>query len=159
MMAPVLAESSPAELISRDPGSYRDPSGFVYRRDGQLLRQVNTSFAADWDALVASGFLTELVERGFLVPFRTVDTALAADPSRVHAVIAPEPIDLISYPYEWTFGELHDAALRTLDIQQAAQAAGFTLKDASAFNIQFLRGKPVLIDTLSFEVAKPGAPW
>jgi SAM-dependent methyltransferase len=160
MMSPVLAESGPAtDTIIRDPGSYRDPSGFVYRRDGQLLRQVNVSFAADWDALVASGFLTDLVERGLLVPFRTVDTALAADPSRVHAVIAPEPIDLISYPYEWTFGELQDAALLTLEIQQAAQSVGFTLKDASAFNIQFLRGKPVLIDTLSFEVAKPGAPW
>lgn len=159
MMAPVLAEPSPSETIIRDPGSYRDPSGFVYRRNGQLLRQVNASFAADWDALVASGFLTDLVERGLLVPFRTVDTALAADPARVHAVIAPEPIDLISYPYEWTFGELQDAALRTLEIQQVAQAAGFTLKDASAFNIQFLRGKPVLIDTLSFEVAKPDAPW
>jgi SAM-dependent methyltransferase len=160
MMAPVLAESRPpSDTIIRDPGSYRDPSGFVYRRDGQLLRQVNVSFATDWDALVTSGFLTDLVERGLLVPFRTVDTTLGADPSRVHAVIAPEPIDLISYPYEWTFGELQDAALRTLEIQQVAQAAGFTLKDASAFNIQFLRGKPVLIDTLSFEVAKPDAPW
>jgi len=158
-MTPVVAESAVPSSTIRDPGSYRDPSGFVYRRDGRLLRQIDASFATHWDALLASGFLTDLVERGWLIPFEPVDAALAAEPADVHAVIAPEPIDFISYPYEWTFGQLQDAALLTLDIQAAAQKAGFTLKDASAYNIQFRHGRPILIDTLSFEVATPGAPW
>jgi SAM-dependent methyltransferase len=158
-MTPALAESTIPSSITREPSSYRDPSGFVYRRDGRLLRQVDTSFATHWDTLLASGFLTDLIERGWLIPFETVDAALAAEPAAAHAVIAPEPIDFISYPYEWTFGQLQDAALLTLDIQAAAQKAGFTLKDASAYNIQFRGGRPILIDTLSFEVATPGAPW
>ena len=142
----------------RDPASYRDPSGFVYRRDGRLLRQVNSSYAPHWDALVERGFLTDLVDRGVLIPHEPVDTSLAAE-SGAHAVIAPEPVSFVSYPYEWTFGELRDAALLTLEAQRLAMEAGFTLKDASAYNVQFRRGRPILIDTLSFETAKPGEPW
>jgi hypothetical protein len=145
--------------VVRDPGSYRDPSGFVYQRDGRLLRQVNRSFATHWDRLRSSGFLTDLVERGWLVPFEDAPLDLAAEPASAHAVIAPLPIEFVSYPFEWTFSELQDAALRTLELEAAARRAGFTLKDASADNIQFWRGSPVLIDTLSFEVVEPGAPW
>lgn len=145
--------------VERDPGSYRDPSGFVYRRDGRLLRQVNVSYADHWDALTRSSFLIGLVERGRLLPFEVVDRAEAADPAAAHAIIAPTPLEFVSYPYEWTFGQLQDAALLTLDLQAAAQEAGFVLKDASAFNIQFVRGRPVLMDTLSFEIAVPGSPW
>ena len=153
------ADTAAPASTTRDPGSYRDPSGFVYRRDGRLLRQVNRSYATHWDALLSNGFLTDLVARGWLIPFEVVDPALAADPAVAHAVIAPDPVDFISYPYEWTFGQLQDAALLTLDIQAAAQKAGVSLKDASAFNIQFHHGRPILIDTLSFEMATPGAPW
>jgi hypothetical protein len=108
---------------------------------------------------VASGFLGRLQAKGWLVEHEVVDGALAADPDRVVAVLRPGPVDFISYPYEWTFGQLRDAALLTLDLQAAADAAGFTLRDASAYNVQFHRGRPLLIDTLSFEPAKPDAPW
>ena len=143
----------------RDPGSFRDPSGFVYARDGVLLRQINASFAADWDDLVASGLLTTLQERGLLVAHETAPIDAAAAPETAHAVIRPERIDFISYPYEWSFGMLRDAALLTLDAQALAFEQGFTLRDATAYNVQFRRGRPVLIDTLSFERAEEGAPW
>jgi SAM-dependent methyltransferase len=142
----------------RDPASYRDPSGFVYRRDGRLLRQINASYAPHWDALVQRGFLTELIGRGLLIPHEPVELSAAAEPG-AHVVIAPEPVSFLSYPYEWTFGELRDAALLTLEAERLAIEAGFTLKDASAYNVQFRRGRPILIDTLSFESAKPGEPW
>ena len=74
-------------------------------------------------------------------------------------MIAPEPLGFVSYPYEWSFGMLRDAALLTLRAQTAAAADGFTLRDASAYNVQFENGKPILIDTLSFERAEPGEPW
>jgi SAM-dependent methyltransferase len=157
-MTPAVADPPNGSTV-RDPGSFRDPSGFVFRRDGRLLRQVNRRYADHWDALVASGFLTGLVEAGLLIPFETLDAGASADPAIAHALIAPEPVDFVSYPYEWTFSQLRDAALLTLDIQARAQKAGFTLKDASAYNVQFHRGRPVLIDTLSFETATPGAPW
>ena len=76
-----------------------------------------------------------------------------------HAVIQPEPIEFLSYPYEWTFGELREAALLTLDIQLEAMAAGWTLKDASAYNIQFRDARPIHIDSTSFEPLEEGSPW
>jgi hypothetical protein len=74
-------------------------------------------------------------------------------------VIRPELIPFISYPYEWCFGQLRAAAIVTLDLQLGALEHGMVLKDASAFNIQFRAGRPVLIDTLSFELYREGEPW
>jgi len=66
---------------------------------------------------------------------------------------------MVSYPWEWSFGMLRDAALLTLDVQAEAAAVGFGLRDASAFNVQFDRGRPILIDTLSIAPTEPDAPW
>ena len=82
----------------------------------------------------------------------------AFDPESAHAVIRPDAIPFISYPYEWCFGQLKAAALRTLEIQQLANAAGFTLRDASAYNIQFVGTNPVLIDSLSFAPLRSRRP-
>jgi hypothetical protein len=68
-------------------------------------------------------------------------------------------VEFVSYPYEWAFGQLKDAALLTLELQERALARGFTLRDASAYNVQFVRGRPLFIDTLSFEPRDEGAPW
>lgn len=76
-----------------------------------------------------------------------------------YKIIQPERVPFISYPYEWSFSQLKDAALATLSIQRRALKAGMSLKDASAYNIQFVRGKATLIDTLSFEIYKEGQPW
>lgn len=75
------------------------------------------------------------------------------------SVIRPRAIDFISHPYEWCFSQLRDAALLTLDLQSRALDAGMRLKDASAYNIQFDAGRPILIDSLSFERAEPTEPW
>jgi len=145
--------------IQRDPGSYRDPGGFVYRRDGVLYRQIGPSVIGDWQGFVESGLAGKLVASGKLIGYEPADLALAARPEDAAAVIRPEPIDFISYPYEWTFGELKDAALLTLDIELEALAAGWTLKDATAYNVQFRGGTPILIDSLSFEPHEDGTPW
>jgi len=68
-------------------------------------------------------------------------------------------VPFISYPYEWSFSQLKAAALATLEIQKRALAFGMSLKDSSAYNIQFVHGKPILIDTLSFEMYQEGLPW
>ncbi len=74
-------------------------------------------------------------------------------------MILPEQLSFVSYPYEWCFSQLKDAALATIKIQKRALEFGMTLKDSSAYNIQFIDGKPVLIDTLSFDVYQEGLPW
>ena len=76
-----------------------------------------------------------------------------------HAVLQPDRVGFISYPYEWSFGQLQDAAGLTLEIQQRSLARGFTLRDSSAYNVQFRGGRPLFIDTLSFEPLEEGKPW
>jgi hypothetical protein len=139
-------------------GSFRDPSGFVYTRDGTLLRQVNAGFRQTFEAFLASGLCDELVREGLLVAHERVGLEYSATPD-AYAVLRPERLPFISYPYEWSFGQLQDAAALTLQIQERALRKGFTLRDSSAYNIQFQGGRPVFIDTLSFEPWEEGKPW
>lgn len=139
-----------------ETSSFRDNAGFVYWEDGRLLRQVSEPYRQTWEALLKSGILKDLQLDGLLVEH--TDAGVQPQPGVV-AKIAPDPIPLISYPYEWCFSQLKDAALLTLEIQKRALGAGFSLKDASAYNVQFLRGKPIFIDTLSFEPYEEGRPW
>src|SRR6185312_5465000 len=134
---------------ARSGASFRDPSGFIFVRDGVVFRQVNVASQASPTLLVDGGLYGTLADAGLLIPHQNVDVSLAAEPGAV-AVLKPEIVRTISYPYEWCFSQLRDAALATLRIQQIAIEHGMTLRDASAFNIQFHRGRPVLIDSLSF---------
>ena len=142
----------------RVPGSYRDPSGFVFRHEGVLYRQINTSFADDWAVFDTSGLHRALIDGGLLVADKPAALELAPEPGAV-AVIQPDEIEFITHPFEWSFSQLKDAALLTLKAQAMAGEHGMTLRDASAYNIQFRDGQPVLIDTLSFERAASDQPW
>ncbi|HYO67091.1 MAG TPA: hypothetical protein VEU33_13530, partial [Archangium sp.] len=156
-----------AERAARSPGasgplleaaSFRDPSGFVFRREGIVYRQVNDSYREDFALLQGSGLHAELVQAGQLIPHEEVDLGLAAAPG-AHKVLRPRQLPFVSYPYEWSFSQLQDAALLTLDVQEKALARGLSLKDASAYNVQLVDGRPMLIDTLSFEKYEEGRPW
>ena len=144
--------------MSQHPGSFRDPSGSVFIHGEKLYRKINLSYKEDYDALVGSGLYQRLVREGLLLPHQGVDHFLHNDPN-LFKVIQPEFLPFISHPYEWCFSQLKDAALATLTIQRVALEYGFTLKDASAYNIQFKDGKPILIDTLSFKRYVEGEAW
>jgi hypothetical protein len=143
---------------TRDRGSFRDPSGFVFFSDGIAYRQVNASCADAFRALMHSGLYDELMKAGLLVGHEEVALRLPGAPP-AHAVLRPDQIPFISYPYEWCFSQLKAAALLTLDIQRRALARGLVLRDASAYNVQFVGGRPVFIDTLSFGPYVEGEPW
>ena len=146
--------------MSSDPlsASFRDPAGFLFRRDGRLYRQVNQAARADYDRLMTSGLYQRLVKEKLLIPHQEVDV-LPANASLCYKILEPQPVPFISYPYEWGFSQYQDAALATLRIQKIALEFNLSLKDASAYNIQFFHGQPVLIDTLSFEQYAEGKPW
>lgn len=146
------------EADGRLPGSFRDPAGFVFQRDGTYFRQVNHSYAATLATLMESGLYGKLTEQGLLLPHETADPGLAPEPGAA-AVIRPTQLTFISYPFEWSFSQLRASALTTLRVQRLALAFGLSLKDASAYNIQLSEGRPTLIDTLSFEPYEPGLPW
>ncbi|MGE5251338.1 MAG: SAM-dependent methyltransferase [Bacteroidota bacterium] len=138
--------------------SFRDPSGFLFLREGNLYRQVNQVYAKEYNQLMQSGLYERLVKRGLLIAHEE-SSQPAAQEGTAFKIIQPERVPFISYPYEWSFSQLKDAALATLSIQRRALKAGMTLKDASSYNMQFVRGRPALIDTLSFEAYREGKPW
>ena len=141
---------------SAHPASYRDPSGYLFQRDGVLYRHVTRAAATDYDALVASGLYDELSRAGKMVAHQ--ETPLRGHED-AHRVLRPEPIEMISYPYEWAFSQLQDAALLTIDLAERALDRGLMLRDASAFNVQFRGCVPLFIDTLSFAPYRAGEPW
>lgn len=146
-----------ASTWRRENSSFRDPSGFLFWHDGTLYRQVNRTFGEEYRRLMDSGLYAELVSAGLLVPHEEVDLRLP-EGSPAFTVIRPEPIPFISYPYEWCFSQLKAAALLTLDVQKRALRRGMTLRDASAYNVQFVGSRAVFIDTLSFGL-NDGRPW
>jgi len=138
--------------------SFRDPSGFIFERDGETFRQINTCYAEHWRRLIDSGLYESLASDGLLIRHEDLSATDGATDEAFH-VIRPERIPFISYPYEWTFGQLKDTALLTLEVHGRALEHGMVLKDASAFNVQFIGPRPVFIDTLSFESYEEGRPW
>lgn len=139
-------------------GSFRDPNGFLYFRDGILYRQINSGYSEEYRLLMGSGLYDYLSRAGLLIRHDEADDSLAMTDG-AFKVIRPELVPFVSYPYEWCFGQLKEAALLTLTIQKKALEAGMSLKDATAYNVQFVGYRPVFIDTLSFERYEEGRPW
>ncbi|PLX20299.1 SAM-dependent methyltransferase [Candidatus Parcubacteria bacterium] len=137
-----------------DGGSFRDRGGFVFKYKNDIYRQINHSAKDDFDFLISSGLCRYLQENKMLVEHEEIELGGGG-----YKTIKPKKIDFISYPYEWSFSQIKDAALLTLEIQQIALEHGMSLKDASAYNIQFQAGRPIFIDTLSFEKIKENSPW
>ncbi len=109
------------------------------------------------------GRYDKLVEKNLLIPHQEIDLAaiehFPGSREEIYKIIKPEHVPFISYPYEWCFSQLQHQALALPTVEKIALTHGMSLKDASAFNMQFRRGKPVLIDTLSFEKYAEGEPW
>ncbi len=139
------------------PSSFRDPSGFLFLRNGTMYRMINAVYGENYDLFMASGLYEALAADEMLVSHEEAPVPPGHD--KAYKVIKPDFLPFISYPYEWCFGELRDAALLTLRIQKKSLQFGMSLKDCSAYNIQFKNCRPVFIDTLSFEKYQPGAPW
>ena len=139
-------------------GSFRDPGGFLYAVDGELYRQVNPQYRLQYERLSGSGLMSELFEDNLLVEHEETSLASAATPD-AYKVLKPAPLPFVSYPFEWSFGQLKAAALLTLTILKRALNHNMVLKDASAYNVQFLGARPLFIDTLSFDIYEEGAPW
>jgi ribosomal protein L11 methylase PrmA len=145
---------------NRVAGSFRDPSGHVHDLNGRILRTITDHAAAEYEALRDSGVLQSLTDQGWLIASREVGRdALGSPDDAVRHVVEHPRIPHVSFPYEWPFSLLRDAALHHLDLHMAALDEGATLSDASAYNIQFRGPKPVFIDLLSLRRYREGEYW
>ncbi len=142
----------------RHPASFKDPSGFVFEANGKTYRQVNQVYSSEYDLLISSGLYKQLVEQSLLIPHTEIEENLTRT-DYWYKTILPDQIDFITYPYEWCFEQLKDAALLTLQTLRISLDYGMIIKDATPYNIQFHKGKPVFIDTLSFEKYNALQPW
>lgn len=133
--------------------SFRDPSGSMFH-DGETLRRlINPIYFPQYEKLKTSGFFETLFKKGLLI--KHTETSVSEDA----IIITPEKIPFITNPYEWSFEQYKHAALLTLQLQKYALSKGFILKDASAYNVTFHKGKPIFIDTLSFDFYEEDTPW
>ena len=153
-----MAPSGPPRF---DSGSFRDPDTRVFHHDGAVFRALSERALRDWRQLASTRFHGRLTEQGRLIGTREANgrkgLPTLTDPWA--AVLEHERLPVISYPYEWSFGMLQDAALLQLDVTLAALDEGMTLKDATPFNVQWIGARPTFIDVGSFTRYEPGDPW
>ena len=142
-----------------DPGSFRDPGGRIFIDQGRVLRAVYEGNGAAYQAFRDSGLLAELIGDGRLVSSVELEPASHEAGKGAPFLLEHERLPFVSYPYEWSFTQLRTAALFQLDLLIDALARGFTLSDATAYNIQFIGSRPVFIDHLSFRPYKDGEIW
>lgn len=165
-MESVLSATDAPSVVS-EPGSFRDRSGRVFYHAGEVYRALSAAALADWERLAATQFYRRLMgERKLITTERIAPEQLAsgdvltrAVPGNWCGVLKHAAVPFVSYPYEWSFGMLRDAALLQLELLEAAVDEGMTLKDGSAFNVQWFGSRPVFIDIGSFETLAPGAAW
>lgn len=146
---------SQKRTMNRVSGSFRDPAGYVFEHEGKIYRYVSQEYRVHYDSFMQKLY-PQLLKKHLVLSHEETSSVPTAG---AYKVLKPEHVPFISYPFEWSFSQLKDAALLTLEIQQHAIRSGLSLKDASARNIQFLRGRPILIDSLSFENWNEGTPW
>jgi hypothetical protein len=143
-----------------DAGSYRDPASAVFTLGERVLRGLDERSAEAWQRLAQTRFLADLVDRGKVVPSEPVqleDVPLSPRGQPWALVLEHERVPVVSYPYEWPFAMLRAAALCQLDVLDAALGEGWSLKDGTAYNLQFVGPRPLFVDVGSFEPEQ--GPW
>jgi hypothetical protein len=136
--------------------SFKDPDGFVFREQGVWYRAITPRGLPSLRKLEDSGLYQQLVKEKILLKHEEIEGASFPN---VAAVIRPEQVPFISYACEWSHEQLRDAALVTLRAHQQALEKGMWMADANAANIQFVKGRPVLLDTLSLKERQGEGPW
>ena len=144
--------------INAIASSYRDNDGFVFKQNNIIYRLIKPSYFPHYDLLISSKLYNELTSAGRLIAHEEIN-AHSLNIVENCKIILPTQIPFISYPYEWSFDMWRDAAIVTLKIAIQSLQKEMILKDATPFNIQFYNGRPVFIDTLSFEKYELDKPW
>ncbi len=148
-------------MIRFEPASFKDPAGRVFYHEDSVCRTLTGRAAEHFEAARSAKLVDDLVREQLLVETElTTAGALGIADLPFDAPILKQPrIPVVTYPYEWSFEMLRDAALVTLRALDRCLTAGFILKDATSFNVLFDGTIPRLIDAPSIEPHRSGAPW
>jgi SAM-dependent methyltransferase len=142
-----------------DAGSFRDPDSGVSIVDGKVLRGFSAAGAERFDRLSSTSFFPRLMATGQIVRTTAYDGEVPRSPrgDLWARVVEHERVPFVSYPYEWPFTMLQEAAMLQLGVLRAALDEDMSLTDGSAYNVQFVGSRPVFIDIGSF--APASGPW
>ncbi len=141
-----------------NPNSFRDPHGFVFSQKQRIFRGITSEGLDNFKQVRATGFIKRLIDSQFLLEEWEVPLENFSLKNVAHILEHPK-LELITYPFEWTFSALKAAALLHLDLQLMGLNHGVSFRDASAYNIQFIGSKPIFIDHLSFQPYSEGEYW
>jgi hypothetical protein len=151
--------------LAPEPGSFRDWDGRVFSGADRVYRALSRSGLDDWEALSSTDFLERYMTAGRIVETEVATPEVLEELRRLDpnagwaAALSHERLPFVSYPYEWSFSMLKDAALLQLELVSAALAEDVALKDATPYNVQWRGSQPVFVDIGSFERARAGEPW
>jgi len=150
--------------VQMEPASYKDPSGYIFYLRNEVYRYISPSEMPFYEKFLRSDLFEGLISNRMIVGTRLVpvreDEHLARNfGGMTETVLRHEKIDFITYPYEWSIRMCGDAALLTLDIQEALLLGGYSLKDATPYNVQFIDSKPIFVDFTSIEECSKTGIW
>lgn len=154
----MTAPDPSANSAMYDAGSFRDPTSRVWRDGDRVLRGLDERAASDFEKLASTRFFPAAIAEGTIIGTERVADR-SPDGRDWAAVLEHERIPVITYPHEWSFTMLQDAALLTLRLVRSAIDENMTTKDATAYNVQFVGARPVFIDVPSFEPYRAGEAW
>ncbi|QXC60179.1 hypothetical protein KSP35_17765 [Aquihabitans sp. G128] len=146
-------------MTEADPGSFRDPLSQVFSSNGEILRGLTAAGLAEFEAVEASPFYAALAADGLIVGTEKLAPGSHELHERWAGVLRHDRLPVVTYPYEWTFEMLRDAALLQLEVTRRAVEAGFSTKDATSYNVMFDGSRPVFIDIGSFEKPLRSEAW
>lgn len=150
-MDPTLTDSG----LERSPLSFTDEVGTLFFAGDRVIRGIRPEAAADVEALLAADWLRALSDRGLIVAARRCEMEL---PGYALAIEHPR-LPVVTYPYEWSYGMLRDAARLILELNEQLNLHGWELKDCHAYNVVFDGGKPVYVDFGSLQRRTGGRGW
>lgn len=141
-----------------EAGSCRDRSSSVLHHEAEIYRALRAPAVPGWQKLRDSRLFARRTADGSLVETREVpmQDLGAAVPPGCEVLLHHRRIPFVSYPYEWCFSMLKDAARLTLDLLIEALDEKMTLRDATPYNVQWQGTQGVFIDTPSFGEGQPG---
>ena len=146
--------------VEPEHSSFRDSFGQVFYYEKKIFRTVNFDAKKEYEYCRDNAILKKSIENDYLVETNEVDKKIF-DNNFLDAqyILESKKIPHISYPYEWSFSQLKSAALHHLKFQKFLFDQGAVLRDASAYNIQFVGSKPIFIDVLSIKKYEEGEYW
>ena len=147
--------------LINDSSSFRDDAGQIFNFKNRIFRSIKNDYIENYNFIKNQDIYQILINKNLLInSWEPKDQDLTSQNiDNVNKFLEHEKLENWSYPYEWTFSQLKKAAIFHLDFQLFLLEKNISLKDASAYNIQFKNNKPIFIDILSLQKLDENTPW